>query len=39
VGAIAFEDRYLRVAYSSVEEERLEELYGLIFEEARKLTG
>jgi aspartate/methionine/tyrosine aminotransferase len=39
VGAIAFGDRYLRVAYSSVEEERLEELYGLIFEEARKLTG
>ncbi len=38
VGAIAFGDRYLRVAYSSVEEERLEELYGLIFEEAKKLT-
>jgi aspartate/methionine/tyrosine aminotransferase len=37
-GAIAFGDRYLRVAYSGVEEEKLEELYGLIFEEAGKLT-
>jgi aspartate/methionine/tyrosine aminotransferase len=39
VGAIAFEDRYLRVAYSGVDGERLDELYGLIFQEAKKLAG
>jgi aspartate/methionine/tyrosine aminotransferase len=38
VGTIAFQDRYLRVAYSSVDLERIEELYGIIFEEAGKLA-
>jgi aspartate/methionine/tyrosine aminotransferase len=38
VGTIALADRYLRVAYSSVDEERLEELYSSIFEAARKLA-
>jgi aspartate/methionine/tyrosine aminotransferase len=38
VGTIAFQDRYLRVAYSSVDLEKLEELYAIIFEEARKLA-
>ena len=37
VGTIALADRYLRVAYSSVDEERLEELYSIIFQEAQKL--
>jgi aspartate/methionine/tyrosine aminotransferase len=37
VGTIALGDRHLRVAYSSVDQERLEELYSTIFEEARKL--
>ena len=39
MGTIALEDRFLRVAYSSVEEERLEELYSLIFQAAQKLPG
>ena len=39
VGTIAFQDRYLRVAYSSVEAERIEELYTLIFQAAQKLTA
>jgi aspartate/methionine/tyrosine aminotransferase len=38
VGTIAFQDRYLRVAYCGVDLERLEELYGIIFEEAQKLS-
>jgi len=37
VGTIAFQDRFLRVAYSSVEAERIEELYTLIFQAAQKL--
>jgi len=37
VGTISIQDRYLRVAYSSVDLERLEELYKIIFETARKL--
>jgi aspartate/methionine/tyrosine aminotransferase len=38
VGTIALADRYLRVAYSSVDEERLEELYSTIFQAARTLA-
>ena len=38
VGTIALGDRHLRVAYSSVDEERLEELYSTIYQAARKLT-
>jgi aspartate/methionine/tyrosine aminotransferase len=38
VGTIALTDRHLRVAYSSVEEERLEELFTLIFQAAQKLV-
>jgi aspartate/methionine/tyrosine aminotransferase len=34
VGTIALGDRHLRVAYSSVDEERLEELYSTIFRAA-----
>jgi hypothetical protein len=37
VGTISIQDRYLRVAYSSVELERLEELYTTIAEELRRL--
>jgi aspartate/methionine/tyrosine aminotransferase len=37
VGTIAFGDDILRVAYSSVDEERIEELYSLIFQAAGKL--
>jgi len=38
VGTIALGDRHLRVAYSSVDEERLEELYTTIFQAAQKLA-
>jgi aspartate/methionine/tyrosine aminotransferase len=38
VGTIALAGRYLRVAYSSVDEERLEELYSTIFQAARTLA-
>jgi aspartate/methionine/tyrosine aminotransferase len=38
VGTIALGDRHLRVAYSSVDEERLEELYTTIFLAAQKLA-
>ncbi len=38
VGTIALGDRHLRVAYSSVDEDRLEELYSTIFQAARKLA-
>ncbi len=38
VGTIALGDRHLRVAYSSVDEERLEELYSTIFQAAQKLA-
>jgi aspartate/methionine/tyrosine aminotransferase len=37
VGTIAIGDRHLRVAYSSVDEERLEELYSTIYRAAGKL--
>ena len=39
VGTIALGDRHLRVAYSSVDEERLEELYSTIYLAAGKLFG
>jgi aspartate/methionine/tyrosine aminotransferase len=39
VGTIALGDRHLRVAYSSVDEERLEELYSTIYQAAEKLSG
>ena len=39
VGTIALGDRHLRVAYSSVDEERLEELYSTIYQAAGKLLG
>ena len=38
VGTIALGDRHLRVAYSSVDEDRLEELYTTIFQAAQKLA-
>jgi aspartate/methionine/tyrosine aminotransferase len=38
VGTIALGDRHLRVAYSSVDVERLEELYSTIYQAARKLA-
>ncbi len=38
-GTIALGDRHLRVAYSSVDEERLEELYSTIYQAAQKLSG
>jgi aspartate/methionine/tyrosine aminotransferase len=37
VGTISIQDRYLRVAYSSVDEERLEELYTTIMSAASEL--
>lgn len=36
IGTISIRDKYLRVAYSAVEEEMLAELYDLIFRAARK---
>jgi len=39
IGVISIQDRYLRVAYSSVEVERLEELYGIIFAAAEGLLA
>jgi aspartate/methionine/tyrosine aminotransferase len=39
IGTISIQDRYLRVAYSSVEVERLEELYSTIAEAASTLGG
>jgi len=39
VGTIALGDRHLRVAYSSVDEERLEELYSTIYQAAGRLQG
>jgi aspartate/methionine/tyrosine aminotransferase len=39
IGTIAIQDRFLRVAYSSVEIERLEELYSTVAEEAGRLKG
>jgi len=38
VGTIALGDRHLRVAYSSVDEERLEELFTTIYQAAQKLA-
>ena len=38
VGTIALGDRHLRIAYSSVDEERLEELYSTIYQAAQKLA-
>jgi hypothetical protein len=37
VGTIAIDDRCLRVAFSSVDVEKLEELYDLIYAAAEKL--
>jgi aspartate/methionine/tyrosine aminotransferase len=37
VGTISIQDRYLRVAYSSVDEEKLEELYTIIMTAASAL--
>ncbi|MBN2551374.1 MAG: aminotransferase class I/II-fold pyridoxal phosphate-dependent enzyme, partial [Spirochaetales bacterium] len=37
IGTISIRDRYLRVAYSSVDEEHLEELYGTIMGSAAEL--
>ena len=39
IGTISIQDRYLRVAYSSVEVDRLEELYTTIAEAAKALKG
>ena len=39
IGTISIQDRYLRVAYSSVEVDRLEELYTTIAEAAAGLNG
>jgi aspartate/methionine/tyrosine aminotransferase len=39
IGTISIQDRYLRVAYSSVEVDRLEELYSTIAEVASGLGG
>jgi DNA-binding transcriptional MocR family regulator len=39
IGTIALGDRHLRVAYSSVDEERLEELFSTIYQAAQKLFG
>jgi aspartate/methionine/tyrosine aminotransferase len=39
IGTISIQDRYLRVAYSSVDEERLEELYAAIMDCARQLLS
>ncbi len=39
IGTISIQDRYLRVAYSSVPEERLEELYSAVYQAARAVAG
>jgi hypothetical protein len=39
IGTISIQDRYLRVAYSSVEVENLEELYSTIARAAAALKG
>ncbi len=39
IGTIAIGERYLRVAYSTVDQADLEELYGEIFTAARELAG
>jgi hypothetical protein len=37
VGTIAVDERHLRVAFSSVDLEKLDDLYDLIYAEAEKL--
>lgn len=39
IGTIAIGEAYLRVAYSTIDEQDLEELYGAIFAAARRLAG
>ena len=39
IGTISMQDRYLRVAFSSVEAPHIEELYQEIFSAARELSG
>jgi aspartate/methionine/tyrosine aminotransferase len=39
IGTIAFHDRYLRVAYSAVDLDQLDDLYAAIFETARQLAA
>ena len=39
IGTISIQDRYLRVAYSSVDEDNLEELYEIIYKTADELSS
>ncbi len=39
IGTIALGEKHLRIAFSCVEVEKIDELYGAILEEARSLEG
>ena len=39
IGAICLDDKYLRVAYASIDLENLEELFGAIFKTADEMSG
>lgn len=39
IGTISIQDRYLRIAYASIDEENLEDLYSEIFAAADAITG
>ncbi|GHT59886.1 hypothetical protein FACS1894109_16630 [Spirochaetia bacterium] len=38
VGTISLEDRYLRVAFAGIDEEKIDEVYRIIYETAAKIT-